>query len=64
MDEELIQTALNARAPTLAAFMLKVEMVSDPSEWNAFDSDSWPLFLADVRRFVFLQTVNQEDAPQ
>lgn len=64
LDEDLIQTALSAPAPTLAAFMLKCDMLAGADEWSAFDRETWPLFLADVRRFVFLQTVNQEDARQ
>lgn len=61
-EDALLDEALSHRAPTLAAFMLKLDMVSAGDNWgfNKFDQETWPLFLADVRRFALLKTLNKE----
>jgi len=51
----LVDEALGTRAPTLTAFMLKLDMVSDAWGFNDFDAETWPLFVADVRRFAMLK---------
>jgi hypothetical protein len=62
VEHTLEGAALDARAPTLAAFILKLDMVSDPHGWNSFDEQTWPLFLADVRRFAYLKTISKKEA--
>jgi hypothetical protein len=41
-------------------------MVSARDNWgfNNFDTDTWPLFLADVRRFALLKTTQKKEARQ
>lgn len=66
VEGALMGEALSHRAPTLAAFMLKLDMVSARDNWgfNNFDQDTWPLFLADVRRFALLKTSQKKEARQ
>lgn len=66
VEGALMDEALSHRAPTLAAFMLKLDMVGARDNWgfNNFDQDTWPLFLADVRRFALLKTTQNKEARQ
>jgi len=66
VEGALMDEALSHRAPTLAAFMLKLDMVSARDNWgfNNFDPETWPLFLADVRRFALLKTTQKKEARQ
>ena len=66
VESALMDEALSHRSPTLAAFMLKVDMLSRGDDWgfNTFEPETWRLFLADVRRFAFLKTINKKEARQ
>lgn len=55
LEHDLVRMALGAPAPTLAAFLLKLDILAaDPSDTDAFsgDRDAWAVFLADARRFA------------
>lgn len=64
LDADLVYAALSTPAPTLSAFMLKLEVLAAPGEWNAFDNDTWPIFLADMRRFACLKAISKKGGRQ
>lgn len=45
----LENVALNAPAPNSASLALKLSIFGSPDDWNAFDGETWPVLLEDVR---------------